>query len=165
MKLSPVTLRLLPFGLLVATASAVFLPVLSGRWTLYPTDITDKMILPFAASRSGSQVQDTSVFDLVMDFYPLHMFQAKSFRSGRLPLWNPDIFGGQPAFASSGTTVTLDPFNILLLMADTGRALAWRTYLQIVACMLFMYMFLKELGLSSLASILGSLGYGLNSMS
>jgi len=156
--------KIVPIGVLLVTAAAVFLPTLTGRWTLYPTDITSKMFLPFAASRSDAKVQDVPVSDFVLAYYPMHLFQVETLLSGRFPLWNPYIFGGHPAFASSGTVVTLDPFNALLLMGDMGKGLAWRTFLQVVACMLFMFLFLREMGLGRFAGVVGSLGYGLNSM-
>ena len=127
------------WSLLVAIALAVFTPVLFGGRTFYPTDITNNLILPFAADRSSLDVQETTISDYVLYYYPVRHFQAASFRSGHLNLWNPYIFGGQPAFANNASIVAFDPFNLLLLWPNLATALAWRSFLQVVACLAFMY--------------------------
>lgn len=43
------------------------------------------------------------------------------FRSGRLPLWNPFVFGGMPA-ASEPQTQTYYPSNALWLAPQPGTA-------------------------------------------
>ena len=149
---------------LVLVALVVFAPVLFGGRTMYPTDITNELFLPFAAHSSHSDVQATSLNDYVMYYYPARAFEAASLRSGHLNLWNPLVLGGHPAFASSAATVTLDPFNVLLFLPNLGLALAWRSFLQEVACLLFMFMYLRHLGLSRAAAVAGSLAYGFNSM-
>jgi len=161
------TLRLqavAPFAVLAAVALGVFVPVLFGGRTMYPTDITNELFLPFAASRDGTHVQVTAVSDYVIHYYPLRDFQASSFREGSLNLWNPRVFGGHPAFASSAGMVAFDPFNLLLLWPDLGVALAWRSFLQVLACMSFMYLYLRHLNLGVAGGLVGAVGYGLNSM-
>jgi hypothetical protein len=151
--------------ILVVAALVVFWPVLFGGRTMYPTDITNRLFLPFAANATDHTAQATSLTDYVMFYYPARVFQMHSLRAGELGLWNPDIFGGHPAFASSGGVAMLDPFNLLFLpMSDLGTALAWRSCLQVLACMLFMYAYLRHLALGRAASLTGSLAFGLNSM-
>ena len=153
-----------PLVLLVAIALAIFTPVLFGGRTFYPTDITNNLILPFAADRSSLDVQETTISDYVLYYYPVRHFQAASFRSGHLNLWNPYIFGGQPAFANNASIVAFDPFNLLLLWPNLATALAWRSFLQVVACLAFMYAYLRHLKLSVAGSLIGAIGYGFNSM-
>jgi hypothetical protein len=153
-----------PLVLLVAIALAVFTPVLFGGRTFYPTDITNNLILPFAADRSSLDVQETTISDYILYYYPVRHFQAASFRSGHLNLWNPYIFGGQPAFANNASIVAFDPFNLLLLWPNLATALAWRSFLQVVACLAFMYAYLRHLKLSVAGSLIGAIGYGFNSM-
>ena len=149
---------------LVLVALVVFSPVLFGGRTMYPTDITNELFLPFAAHEPHTDVQATSLNDYVMYYYPARAFEAASLRAGRLGLWNPLVLGGHPAFASSAATVTLDPFNALLLLPNLGLALGWRSFLQEVACLLFMFFYLRHLGLSRAAAITGSAAYGFNAM-
>ena len=153
-----------PFAVLLGVLLVTFWPILFGGYTLYPTDITNELFLPFAAGKSGTDVQVTSIVDYARGYYQMRWFQATAFRSGQLNLWNPYVYGGHPAFASAGSVVSLDPFNVLLLLPDLGTALAWRTFLQIVACTIFMYLYLRYLRLGTAASLVGSLGYSLNSM-
>ena len=109
-------------------------------------------------------MQVTALSDYVLYYYPGRYFQAKSFRAGHLNLWNPSVFGGHPAFASSAGLVAFDPFNLLLYWPDLGSALAWRSFLQVVGCMLFMYLYIRHLTLGTAAALIASIGYGLNSM-
>src|SRR5262245_34024558 len=121
-------------ALLLAVAFGVFAPVLIGGRTMYPTDITSNLILPFASDGSVTDVQETAVSDYVLYYHPVRHFQASSFRSGRLNLWNPHVFGGQPAYANNVSVVAFDPFNVLLLLPDLAAALALRSFLQVFAC-------------------------------
>lgn len=155
---------ILPYAFLIGVALATFWPILAGGRTLYPTDITSESFLPFAAGKSGTDIQVTSIVDYVLHYYPARWFQALAFRSGQINLWNPYVYGGHPAFASTGDITSLNPFNMLLLLPDLGMALAWRSFLQVVACMSFMYLYLRHLRLGTTASLVGSLGYSLNSM-
>jgi hypothetical protein len=158
------SLELRPLLALTAIALIVFGPVLFGGRTLYPTDVTNNLILPFAADRSVVNVQETSISDYVLYYYPVRYFQAASFRSGHLNLWNPYIFSGQPAFANNASIVAFDPFNLILLWPNLASALAWRSFLQVVACLALMYLYLRHLQLSVAGSLIGALGYGFNSM-
>ena len=148
--------------LLVVVITVVFSPVLFGGRTMYPTDITNKLFLPFSARALDHDVQETSITDAVEYYYPGRVFQSASFRRGRLPLWNPNVFGGHPALASDAGLTTFDPFNVALLLPNLGTALAWRSFLQVAACVILMFLFLRHLGLSAAAGVVGGLAFGLN---
>ncbi len=153
-----------PILFLMGVMLLIFWPILFGGYTLYPADLLHEAYLPFAAYRSGTNVQVTAIIDYIHTFYPLRFFVWESLREGQLPLWNPFIWGGHPAFASQGSVVTLDPFNALYLFLDLPVALAWRTFLQVVACSVFMYLYLRNLRLGQPASLLGGLAFSLSSM-
>ena len=153
-----------PFAVVLGTLIIIFWPILLGNYTLYPSDILHELFLPFSASRSGTNVQVTSIIDYISGYYPMRHFLQQSLRSGSLPLWNPYIFGGHPAFASNGAMPSSDLFNIFLLLPNLPVALAWRTFLQLCASAIFMYIFLRHLHLRKIASLIGALAYTLNSM-
>jgi hypothetical protein len=156
--------RAWPFFALLGTLLAIFWPILIGGRTLYPSDILHELFLPFSASRTGTNVQVTSIIDYIPGYYPMRHFLQQSLRSGELPLWNPNIYGGHPAFASNGSTPTLDPFNLFLLLPNLPMALALRTFMQLCASAILMYLFLRHLRLSNVAAYIGAMGYTLNSM-
>lgn len=153
-----------PFPVLLATLLAIFWPILFGGYTLYPSDILHEIFLPFSASHRGTNVQVTSIIDYVTAYYPMRCFLQDSFTEGALPLWNPYIYGGHPAFASNGSVPSLDPFNAFLLFSNLPAALAWRTFAQLCASAILMYFYLKHLQLRKAASLIGALSYTLNSM-
>ncbi|MBI4371772.1 MAG: hypothetical protein HY552_05695, partial [Elusimicrobia bacterium] len=131
-----------PLAVLVTVPLATFSPVLFGGYTLYPADLLHEAYLPFAASRSGTNIQVTAIIDLLHEYYPSRVFVRQSVREGRIPLWSPYIYGGHPVFAGNASRATLDPFNLFYFLPDLPTALAWRTFAQVVACALFMYLYL-----------------------
>ena len=151
-------------GWLAGVAAAVFWPVLTGRYTFYPFDLLHHLYLPFAAHRTGTDVQVTSVIDYVGNYYPSRVFEWTSLREHRLPLWNPLVWGGHPTLANNGSRPVLDPFNALYLWLNLPVALAWRAYLQDVTCAAFTFLYLRSLGLRRPAAVVGSLAFALNSM-
>lgn len=153
-----------PALVLATMVLMVFWPVLFSHYTLYPADNLHELFLPFATHRSGIQVQTTAHIDYVDYYYPIRAYLWASLREGNLPLWNPYVRGGFPQLASQGSLVTLDPFNLLFLMFDLPQALAWRSALQVLFCGLFMYLYLRGLGLHRFAAWAGAVGLAFNSM-
>ncbi len=153
-----------PFVALMAVVLAVFWPILFSHYTLYPFDILHELFVPFAAHRPGLNVQATSHIDYVDTYYPVRSLIWERLRRGQLPLWNPYIRGGYPTFASQGSLVVLDVFNALFLVLDLPRALAWRAFLQVLFCGLFMYLYLRGLQIGRFAAWVGSVGLAFNSM-
>jgi len=43
--------------------------------------------------------------DFTQVFYPFRAFVSAELKAGRLPLWNPSIYSGQPALADSQLAV------------------------------------------------------------
>ena len=60
--------------------------------------------------------------DAVFWFYPAYQFVAEQLRQGRLPLWNPYLYGGTPLFAQ-WQAGALDPLNWIFLLGLTERTL------------------------------------------
>ncbi|MFN8473082.1 MAG: hypothetical protein U0822_12915 [Anaerolineae bacterium] len=61
---------------------------------LLPWLLLWRLWTPITADR-----QQFAYGDFVEQFYPLRLFAADALKAGRLPLWNPHIFGGTPALA------------------------------------------------------------------
>lgn len=61
-------------------------------------------------------------FDSASQFYPAAFFSVGELLQGRLPLWNPYVFGGYPQFADP-QMMTFQPLLVLPLMLD--QSLWW----------------------------------------
>ncbi len=79
---------------------------------------------------------------------------------GTFPLWNPMLFGGTPFLESLAGGDSLYPLSVLLLLLmDTHRALGWKLVVHIFLAGLFMFGWIRALGLSRAAAFLGGLTF------
>jgi len=91
-------------------------------------------------------------------FYPLRYFADHELLSGRMPLWNPYIFCGQPAHAEAQAAIFYPP-NLLLAPLPAALSLNVFAFAHFVAMGLFFYLYLREIQLGPAASLLGSLAF------
>ena len=95
--------------------------------------------------------------DFTEQYYPLRAFTAQQWVRGQIPLWNPSLYGGQPALADiqSGAlypphvlqTLILSWGSSLLLGRDIGfplRALAWQVVLHFSIASVGTYLFFRH---------------------
>jgi hypothetical protein len=93
---------------------------------------------------------------------PLRVEAARQWNDGQVPLWNPWKRVGMPLLADT-TAGALYPGNIPFLFADNEKsdshlwALAQVAVINAVLGGLFLYVFLRVLGLTSVAAVFGGL--------
>lgn len=97
-------------------------------------------------------------FDVIRYFYPYRQFTTDQLKAGLWPLWNPYNFAGNVHLAAYQTAVFY-PLNILYFLLPQVDAWSWLVILQPILAGLFMYLFLKEINLSSKGSFLGALAF------
>jgi len=103
--------------------------------------------------------------DFTEQYYPLHLFAAREWAEGRLPLWDPYIYAGQPALADIQSGA-LYPLNLLviLLLALAGRgfplwALEAQVILHFSLASVFTYLFVRRLSRSRFAAAVAALTF------
>ncbi len=118
------------------------------------------VIILFAPIVAGRFV-GTAMSDQLWAGIPFRDFWAEEFhRTGHIPLWNPYIFGGMPFVgAMHGDIFYPTSFLRLFLRADTVLGIVFALHLYLAG--LFTYAFLRTLGLSWTASVVGGIGYQL----
>jgi hypothetical protein len=90
--------------------------------------------------------------------YAFRSFAAQYLKShGRLPLWDPYIFGGLPFAAGHGDALYPTAILRLLLPVDTGISLGFMLHVALAG--LFMFIFLRALRLDWGPSFVGGLAY------
>jgi hypothetical protein len=106
-----------------------------------------------------------AVGDFTEQYFPLRAFAAQEWVQGRIPLWNPYLFGGQPALADiqSGALYPLHVAEALILGwggALFGREIGfplWALELQVIAhfslAAVGAYLFVHHLGRQSGVSL------------
>ncbi|MEZ5351997.1 MAG: hypothetical protein R2762_05120 [Bryobacteraceae bacterium] len=104
--------------------------------------------------------------DLARQVLPWLQFQAGELRQGRLPLWDPYLFGGQPLLAQAQPGVAY-PLNWILLMLplrDGWVQLTWLHWYYVAIHfmgVLFAYRLCRDAALTRTAAVAGAVVYGL----
>ena len=102
----------------------------------------------------GAVVSDRNG-DLVTAFIPWRQFGFGELRGGNLALWNPHTFSGVPFFGGFQSALLYPP-NFLYLLLPVGAAVNWSMALHVFLGGVFMYLWARHRGLSSLARLLAA---------
>ena len=126
-------------------------PVLYGVVTLF-------LFRAFVFSDDMLYGSDTSSLG-----YMAREFYANAVKGGGgFPLWNPIILGGTPFIESlAGGDSLYPPSAFLLFLLDPHRALGWKLVWHVFFAGIFMYGWIRCLGLSRASALLAGLAYGL----
>ena len=125
-------------------------PILYGAVTLF-------LFREFVFSRDMLYGSDTLALG-----YMVREFYANAVSGGSFPLWNPIILGGTPFVESlAGGDSLYPPSALLLFLMDPYRALGWKLVLHVFLAGIFMYGWIRCLGLSKPSALLAGLAYGL----
>jgi hypothetical protein len=87
--------------------------------------------------------QDTIAAGIMFRSFFVEHFRAL----GRLPLWNPYLFGGVPTI-EAGSGDILYPASVLHLLLPMPSALAWKLILHVYLAGVFMYLAARAFGVS-----------------
>lgn len=125
--------------------------LLLGNYEPYKSD-TD---LGFALGGIPNKGQGA---DVIRELYPWKYFTIQSLKQGEFPLWNPYNFSGNPHFANLQSGA-LYPVNILFFVMPFIPAWSIYIILQFVFMFAFMYLYLREINLSKVSSLFGSIAF------
>lgn len=88
--------------------------------------------------------------------YQARVFFARALSETGFPLWNPHILGGTPFLESLAGGDSLHPVSVALLMLmEPYRALGWKLVLHVFLAGIFMAAWVRTLGASRGAALLG----------
>src|SRR2546425_2172852 len=131
---------LLATGLFALWRVLLSLPMLQGRWLASPWS------------------------DQYTAGYPFQAWSAEWWkRTGHLPLWNPEIFGGLP-FLAAGSGDVFYPTWLLRLLIPTTTAGNLSFFVHYLLAGLFMYLLLRRLSVSWGGAVVGGLAYQLSGL-
>src|SRR4030067_238371 len=97
----------------------------------------------------------------LMQFYPWQHFAVETLRMGEVPLWNPLLGNGAPLAANLQTGV-FSPLNVPYLILPTEVAMGDTTVLHVILAGLFMFAFMRSLGLRSHPALIAAVAYQLS---
>src|SRR6266851_7453783 len=149
---------------LFALPLAFFWQVTLGDKTLLPADNLYQF-QPWAAYREQQGVpavpHNSLLSDLVLENLPWKQFIRQSIANHELPLWNPYIFAGTP-FLAEGQHSALYPFSVIYYVMPLDKAYGWFTVSQIWLAGLFMYLFMRGLGIGRFGATIAAIAYQLS---
>lgn len=96
--------------------------------------------------------------DNIKLFYPYRTFTVDELKAGRIPLWNPHTFSGSVNHAMYQSAVFY-PLNVVYFFLPMVDAWSFIVMSTSVLTGWFMYLFLRSLKLSRVASFFGSLAF------
>ena len=152
-----------PALLLIVLAVAFFgRAVFTGR-VLLPLDVLLVMVpWKFQAHQfPWFHIAQNAMVDPIQQYYPWRHFAVESLRQGTIPLWNPHAFCGTPFVANLQSAVFYPP-NVLFLLMPVGLGFTATVVLHCALAGLFMFGFLRALGLARAASLVGAVAFMFN---
>ena len=110
----------------------------------------------YLLSGPGSMLlgQDTIAAGIMFRKFFVEHIQAL----GRLPLWNPYLFGGVPTI-EGGSGDILYPASVLHFLVPLTSALAWKLILHVFLGGMFMYLAARAFGVSRLVALFAGSAY------
>ncbi|OGG08399.1 hypothetical protein A2154_02760 [Candidatus Gottesmanbacteria bacterium RBG_16_43_7] len=149
-------------GLLI-TALFFYKTVFFGKIP-FPGDLLVSSYQPFRSESylgyvPGSIPHKAQYFDAIRQMYPWKNFTVGQLQSLKLPLWNPYNFSGTTHLANNQTAVFY-PLNLIYLFLPIHIAWTILIILQPLLAFLFVYLYLRNLKISVLGSVLSSLSWG-----
>ena len=141
----------------------LFLPVTLGPSTLIPADIPF-LYAPFKAAAAGLGIthpQNGLLADLILENYQWKQFILDSLRGGEIPLWNPYLFAGVP-FLAAGQHSALYPLSLVYYLLPLEKAYGWFTVLNLGLAGVFMFIFMRTLGVGRGSAVFAGIIYQLS---
>jgi hypothetical protein len=99
----------------------------------------------------GTRVLGHPGSDMFLQYFAWREFGFRELAKGNLALWNPHIFSGAPYFGGMQGALLYPP-NLLFLVLPTPVAIDWSVALHVFAIGAFMFLWMKQRGLSAPAS-------------
>ncbi|MFP5354769.1 MAG: hypothetical protein ACLGIK_06380 [Gemmatimonadota bacterium] len=91
--------------------------------------------------------------------YSFREFARSHFQQfGEIPQWNPYLFGGMP-FVDAMHGDTFYPTALLRILLGTDTGMTWGMILHVFLAGFFTFLFLRSLGLSFAAAVIGGVAY------
>lgn len=103
-------------------------------------------------------VKNGAMPDIIDQIYPWRHFTFEELRSGRMPLWNPYSFSGNPHLGNFQSSA-LSVFNLLFFILPFVQGWSILILLQPLLAGMFTYLFTRELGISRIASLISGIAF------
>jgi len=146
---------------LLAAAVLLWKPLILGNAPLPGQYLQNMQPWASAQAKSDAKMQWNPLsWDAVGQFYPWRVFLGRSLRKGKIPLWNPHQFCGNP-FLANGQSAVLYPPNWLFAIIDPIWAFTLIALFHLAVAGFFTYLLMKDFKISDEGAIIGGLSFEL----
>ncbi len=161
--------RILSIVIIIFFVLAFFKPFFLQKLLPIPADTIVGLYYPFRdiyakTNPNGLPFHNFLITDPVRQQYPWRNLAIDLEKSAQLPLWNPYSFGGTPLLANF-QSAALYPLNILFFLLPFSSAWSFLVVLEPLLGGIFLYLYLRNLKLHSLASLLGAIAFSFSGFS
>jgi len=111
---------------------------------------------------AGFPIGNFHLYDITTQVYPWRWLSIEIFKNGEFPLWNPYNLLGTPHLANL-PTASLYPLNAIFLILPFLPSWVFYLSIQTILSGTFMYLFLKNLKLKTMASLFGGVAFAFSS--
>src|SRR5260221_261501 len=155
--------KVLPFFFLSIVCILFFLPFFFKQLLPIPSDTIIGLYNPFRDLYAtqfprGVTYKNFLVTDPVRQQYPWRTVSIELEKKLQIPLWNPYNFSGTPLLANFQSAVFY-PFNIFLYILPFHIGWSLLIFLQPFLAGIFLYLYLRKIKISKLASIFGAITF------
>jgi hypothetical protein len=143
-------------GIIIALALAWFSPLLMGK-SFSAVPGYEDAVYPWAATNNGQTFYPQS--DQAALSFPWQSELTAALKTGTIPWWNAESFGGQPLFANGSSALLYPPRVLLAKTVSPTTAHNVLSLMHVALAGLFCYWLLVDLELSPLAALFGSVAW------
>jgi hypothetical protein len=148
----------------LALLSLLFLaPGLRPGKVLLPLDLVTQAWPPWQQPDQVVNVHNPLISDVVDYIYPVKAFAAEQVKGGTLPLWNPYVLGGYPLTYNTQAALFY-PLSLFYYLLPPATAVNLTILIQLLLGGLFMFAYLRQMGLRALAAWVGAVVFLFNGM-
>jgi hypothetical protein len=97
--------------------------------------------------------------DPLQQYYPHRVIAKELVGAGTLPLWNPYYLSGMPFLATEPLAGLFYPPNVVYYLIDPLRAFGVSACLHLFLAGLFMYLYLRRIGLDQVSALFGGVSF------
>lgn len=152
-------IKLAPIGFIFFVWLAFSSPYFLRHSVPFPTRQLVTFFAPWNQyDKYAGPVKNNAMPDVVTQIYPWKHFVITELKAGRLPLWNPNNFSGNPALANFQTAV-FSPFTLLYFILPFIDAWSLTVLLQPLLAGIFTYFLTREMRVSRAGAVISALGF------
>ncbi len=134
-------------------------PYVVKNRTTFPSTYQVNHFPPWSSvERYWGPVKNGAMPDIVDQIYPWRYFSISELKNGRIPLWNPNNFSGNPNIGNFQSAVFF-PFNLLFFLLPFINAWTTIILLQPLVAGVLMLFFASALKMTKPASIVSALSF------